>query len=229
MAEEMNVGVAYLTAIKKLSDAESGTAVATAPAQEAPEQPASTVAPANETGSHGNGAYETGSYQGVDKRLSPRYKCDGSVQLAETGCDVYTWAKFTDVSLHGCYVEAQATYPVGTSLSMKMELNGVRLEPKGAVRVNYPYLGMGIAFVDMSEENRERLKSLLSTVTHPRVIVSPAVTSVVPIYGGDAATPIPNPGPAMQSLVKHFQNRYLLTRDDFLSIVARSQSSETKC
>jgi hypothetical protein len=68
------------------------------------------------------------------------------------GCDVHTWAAFTDVSLHGCYVEAQATYPAGAMLPMKLEANGVRLETKGSVRVSYPYLGMGIAF----EECRRR-------------------------------------------------------------------------
>jgi hypothetical protein len=51
--------------------------------------------------------------------------------MREEGCDVRTWATFTDVSLHGCYVEAQATYPVGTVLHMKLETNGLRLEATG--------------------------------------------------------------------------------------------------
>jgi len=50
---------------------------------------------------------------------------------------------------------------------MKMEANGVRFGTKGDVRLNYRYLGMGIAFVDMSEENRAHLRQLLATISDP--------------------------------------------------------------
>jgi hypothetical protein len=66
--------------------------------------------------------------------------------MRELTCDAHTWETFTDISLHGCYVEAQATYPVGTVLQIKLEANGVKVEITGNVRVSYPYLGMGIAF-----------------------------------------------------------------------------------
>ena len=36
---------------------------------------------------------------------------------------------------------------------MKLEANGIRVETKGRVVVNYPYLGMGISFADPSEDN----------------------------------------------------------------------------
>jgi hypothetical protein len=58
---------------------------------------------------------------------------------------------------------------------MKLEANGVRVEGKGRVRVNYPYLGMGIAFMEMSEENVVRLRELLSKISRPTVIMGPGV------------------------------------------------------
>jgi PilZ domain len=220
MADETDAGVAYLTALKRSSGTETATAIAAMPAGEPS---------ARHDGSVTAPAIDGDQYGGSEKRRSPRYKCDGSVELMEDGCDVRTWASFTDVSLHGCYVEAQATYPVRTSLHMKMELNGLRLETNGIVRVTYPYLGMGIAFVDMSEENRERLKGLLNTVTYSRVIVGPGVTSIVPTCGPLGTTPeITNPGAAVQALEEFFQTRHLLTRDDFLKLIAKSQGSETK-
>ena len=54
----------------------------------------------------------------------PVTKCEGSAEVREDGCDVRTWATFTDVSVHGCYVEAQATYPAGTILHLKLEVKG---------------------------------------------------------------------------------------------------------
>jgi hypothetical protein len=133
------------------------------------------------------------------------------------------------VSLHGCYyVEAQATYPVGTPLRMKLEANGFRVETKGTVRVNYPYLGMGIAFVEMSEENRSQLKGLLSTISRPTVVMGPRVASTPPSGGALAAVPlIADPAAALRALADFFENRQTLMRDDFVRILRKSQRTET--
>ena len=137
MAQELNDGVSYLKALKQATGSPSGAAAAPVRAQDkAMETPSTTQ--------------NSESFAGAEKRRSPRYKCEGSAELREDGCDVRTWATFTDVGLHGCYVEAQATYPAGTLLHMKLEVNGVRFEAKGKVRISYPYLGMGIAFEDIS-------------------------------------------------------------------------------
>lgn len=161
---------------------------------------------------------------GAEKRRSPRFKCEGSVQMRELSCDVHTWATFTDVSMHGCYVEAQATYPVGADLHLKMEVNGFKVETQGKVRVSYPYLGMGIAFVDMSEENRARLKEMLASIVRPHMIVGPGVASAIPALTPLQAAPaVSNAGAAMEALTDFFRDRQMLTREDFLRIVKKSQ------
>lgn len=215
MAEAINDGNAHLTALTNASDVGLATTLASSSAHEYAEQQSAATESA---------PVDIVQFKGTEKRRSPRYNCEGSVRLAEEGCDVYTWAKFTDVSLHGCYVDAQATYPVGTSLNMKMELNDARLETKGIVRVNYPYLGMGIAFVDLSEENRYSLKNLLSTVTFSRA-VAPAAASVVSV--ANPADTIRYSGAFAQALMKYFNHNYILTREDFIKILAKNQDVET--
>ena len=166
-------------------------------------------------------------FQGAEKRRSLRYKCAGSVEIREEGRDVHTWATFTDVSLHGCYVEAQATYPAGTVLHLKLEVNGVRIETKGTVRVNYPYLGMGIAFSDTSEENQARLRQMLATISRPCVIMGPGIASSLPADRPLEAVPlITDPGGAVQALVEFFESRQMLMREDFLRILRSSQKKE---
>src|SRR5437899_2797159 len=106
MAQESDEAVAYLRALKQPYGSPAGTAAA--PALE-------------KTAAAGGGTVgkETDhQHQGTEKRRSERYKCEGSVEIQEDGCDVRTWATFTDVSLHGCYVETHATYPVGTPLHL---------------------------------------------------------------------------------------------------------------
>lgn len=202
MAEESNESVAYLRALKQS-------------APENAERPAPSGTPTEQ---------DTQQYTGLEKRRSRRYKCEGSVQIREDGRDFPTWASFTDISLHGCYVEAQATYPAGAVLHMSLEANGIRVETKGTVRVNYPYLGMGIAFVDMSQENQAHLRRMLATITHPCVIMGPGIASTLPATGPlNAAPVISDAAAAVQALMDFFESRQMLMREDFLRIVRKSQ------
>jgi hypothetical protein len=161
MAQEIDDGIAYLRSLKQ-----SASPPAAAPPQEttSPQQAGSQTGVAD-------------GFKASDKRRSPRYKCEGSAELRKEGCDVRTWATFSDISLHGCYVEAQATYPAGTVLQMKLEANGVRVETKGKVRVSYPYLGMGVAFAEMSDESLARLRGLLASLSASAVIMGPGIAS----------------------------------------------------
>jgi hypothetical protein len=211
MAEENNDGSAYLKALRQATDPQSGAAAA--PARE-PERLVNN-APTAQNGE---------SFQGAEKRRSPRYKCEGSAEVREEGCDVRTWSTFTDISLHGCYVEAQATYPAGTQLHMKLEANGIRVEANGKVRISYPYLGMGIAFDEMSDESAGHLKQLLASLSRPCVIMGPGANSPHPSTGPmEAPPPITNPEAAIRALTEHFEIHQILMRDDFLKLLKKSQ------
>jgi len=215
MAQEINESVVYLKALKQ--SVSSGTATAPAHTPDTTSSPPSPL---------GNSEPRDAA---TEKRRSMRYKCDGSVEIREDGREVRTWAAFTDVSLHGCYVEAQATYPVGTLLHMKMDANGVRVEIRGTVRVNYPYLGMGIAFAELSEDNCARLREMLSRVSRPRVIVGPGLASSLPSFGTlEAAHQIANPSAALEALTEFFESRQMLMREDFMRIIRKSQATEKK-
>jgi hypothetical protein len=219
MAQEINDGVNYLRALKQTGNPLAATQAAPAQETEAEEHSGSgaTVADPGER------------FQGAEKRRSRRYQCEGSVEMCEDGCDVRTWATFSDIGLHGCYVEAQATCPVGTVLHMKLEANGVRVETKGSVRVSYPYLGMGVAFGKISEENRARLRELLVTISRPIVIMGPGIASSLPASGPlDAVPLIAEPGAAVQALIEFFESRQMLMREDFLRILRKSQGTDTK-
>ena len=212
MSQEINDGTAYLMALKH-SVAQPADAP---PAQAIEDKPRSSLAlPTTDAGERFNGA---------EKRRAPRYKCEGSAHVREDGCDVHTWVTFTDVSLHGCYVEAQATYPVDTVLYMRLEANGIRFETKGKVRVSYPYLGMGIAFEEMSEENQANLKRLLATISHATVIMGPGIASSLPATSPLSGVPlISNPQAAIQAFTEFFESHQILMRDDFLRILKKSQ------
>ena len=210
MEQETNDGIAYLMALRQATGSQSGAAAA--PALEPNQAIESTPGPPPE------------NFQGPEKRRSARYKCEGSAEVREEGCDVRTWATFTDISLHGCYVEAQATYPAGTLLHMKLEANDSRVETMGRVRVSYPYLGMGIAFEGMSEENTIRLKQLLAGLSRPVAILGPGVTCPHPTTGPiEGLPPVSNPDAAVRALIEHYELHQVLMRDDFIKLLKKTQ------
>ena len=165
MAEEINEGVACLMSLKQSARTPASTAAA----------PAKEIVPPVTDGENLPASSAGNAFKGAEKRRSPRYKCEGSAEVREDGCDGRTWATFTDVSVHGCYVEAQATYPAGTILHLKLEVKGMRVETKGTVRVSYPYLGMGIAFTEISDENATNLRKLVAALSHPCVVMGPGI------------------------------------------------------
>jgi hypothetical protein len=212
MAQERNDGTAYLQALKQADTVSSG-----APAAAAGTRPSSDPAPATA---------DADRHDGVEKRRSPRYKCEGSAEMTEEGCETRAWASFKDISMHGCYVEATSTYAVGTNLVLKLAANGFQVSGKGAVRVNYPYLGMGIAFTEMSQDDRTRLRSLLQAITRPSVILGPGAAAVAsPASLREPVPVISNPAAAVQALIQVFEKRQMLLRDEFVRILRNSEAT----
>lgn len=211
MAQESDQGVAYLLALKQSAQAAQADSEGVAP------------------GSEEQSAVGIEQYEGANKRRTPRYKCEGSIEIREEGCDVRTWATFTDISLYGCYVEAQATYPVGTILNMKLDANGMRVETRGNVRVNYPYLGMGIAFVAITDDNETRLREMLASISRGSAVTAPGMPSTLPAQTPLISVPtITDPGAAIQQLVEFFDHRQMLMREDFLRILRKSQAKDPR-
>jgi hypothetical protein len=227
MDDENDAGAAYLAALRQSSAQPSSPQAAGAAPARAPDAlpPAETqagdVVPPGRT--------DSGS---ADKRRSPRYKCTGSARMQEIGSTVATWATFADISMHGCYVETAVPLHVGAVLGLKLDANGFRVEATGEVRVVYPGLGMGISFTKMSDEDRGRLRELVRSISSPSVIV-PALTQgsrVGPRSPSSAAPPrsevlpaVANPGATLQAILKFFEDRHVMGREEFLRILRMSQ------
>jgi len=157
-----------------------------------------------------------------ERRRSPRYKCEGSAEFRVGGTNVRTWGTFTDLSLNGCYVEMTATFPVGAMVDLGLELNGWRAEVRGEVRVCYPFLGIGIAFREVSDENRQRRQEMVrSLLPAARLgISSPVAVSTVNPPGSPVVV---NPAAASRAVVEFFEGRQLQTKTEFLQLPRASQ------
>lgn len=71
-------------------------------------------------------------------------------------------ARVTDLSEGGCYIDSLSKVQVGEVLKLKLKLpNGDWLELIGEVAHQAPPLGFGLRFVNISDEQTEKLRSLL--------------------------------------------------------------------
>lgn len=204
-----NLGAAYLRSLK---DGEHTDTVS---------PPTETIAQG--TPAAGGTTSSISSWGGQERRRSTRYKCNGSAEFRLANTDIRTWGTLTDVSLHGCYVEMMQTSPTGTLVDLVLKANGIRIEVKGEVRVSYPFLGMGIIFTEITQEEQHHLQQLLesfSQAAHAPVLAqeSPgnAPSETLPVIVDATAV--------LSSILKFFQTRSVLTRRDFTDLIRKTQS-----
>ena len=168
-----------------------------------------------------NGAATAGP-QFKDRRQSPRLRCSGSVEFRAQGSDVCMWGTLTDVSLHGCYVEMNATFPVGTKVGLVLKSFGIQIHTSGTVRATYPFLGMGISFAEMEPLEHLQLRQLLDALSG-RETVSPVRpeedTGTKDILGSGS------PKALIEEIADFFQKKQLLSRAEFYQIAKRVRRS----
>jgi PilZ domain-containing protein len=160
-----------------------------------------------------------------ERRRYARYTCAGSVEMRKEWSSVSTWGTFTDISLGGCYVELQATFPPETNMELNLELEGIRVHAKAVVRVTYPFLGMGLAFTVLSKEDDARLHEMISRLAGPPRPAVDAGRSQPSKPAVDANLPIiTDPVAALDALTRYFETNAQLPRDVFLDLIRRSQA-----
>ena len=83
----------------------------------------------------------------------------------------------------------------------------------------YPFLGMGIAFREVSEENRARVREMVASV---------AAESGCPIVGSteparaDVTTSISNAATVVQALTQLFETKTSMSREEFHQFVRQA-------
>jgi|SRR5215213_237483 len=78
-------------------------------------------------------------------------------------------ARVTDLSEGGCYVDSLGEAQIGEVLSFKLQLpNSQWLDLSGEVAHQTPPLGFGLRFVNLTDEQCEKLRLLLDHLQPPQ-------------------------------------------------------------
>jgi hypothetical protein len=157
-----------------------------------------------------------------ERRQSPRLRCSGSAEFRTEASDVRIWGTVTDVSLHGCYVEMNTTFPIGTKVDLVLKSFGIRIETPGTVRASYPFLGMGICFAEIEPAQQLQLKQLLAALAG-RSAVSNGM-SAQENHMKDTLRSA-DPKAFLDGITEFFQKNQTLSRDEFHQIAKRVRRS----
>jgi PilZ domain-containing protein len=155
----------------------------------------------------------------TERRRSPRFRCSGSAEFRPEGSDVRMWGTLTDISLHGCYVEMNSTFPVDTRVSLTIEALGVRVRVQATVRVSYPFLGMGMCFSEIEPGQQLQLEHLLAAVSGQS---SPSAPTATPVAHSPHSLADVDAKTMLDELAQFFRSNHLLSRAEFYRIAKRA-------
>jgi len=158
-----------------------------------------------------------------ERRRNPRYKCEGSAPFRVEGTNVRTWGTFTDLSCSGCYVELKATFPTGAIIDLELigtERRARASEGRGARKLSLSRDGRRLPRPDNGKSNADPGDDRLdppaplrrSVGMEPETAVHPASMPI-----------ILNPAAALQALADFFEGQTLLSKDEFIRLLRKSQ------
>jgi hypothetical protein len=72
--------------------------------------------------------------------------------------------RVTDLSPGGCYLTTTSPFPRGTNVSLLIKTANLEIRAKGFVLVAHPESGMGVEFLQKTDEQRNQAKRLFTTL-----------------------------------------------------------------
>lgn len=130
--------------------------------------------------------------------------------------------RLTDLSLGGCYLEMTSPFPVRTKVVLAMEIEQLRVEVEGVVRVMHPETGMGVEFTRTTGDQRTHVENFIQTLMNSNGVV-PALV-VKPEGMEDGGPQPPAPSESEDPLLDLFHGKTNLSTEDFLNELRKQRS-----
>lgn len=96
-----------------------------------------------------------------DRRQCARFKCFISALVRTRDSQLPLCGQLTDISQGGCYVQTPQPLPIGAKVNLELLMKIANLHGDGVVCSSHPGRGMGIKFVETSNEYRDQLRQFV--------------------------------------------------------------------
>jgi len=90
-----------------------------------------------------------GNRSEADRRRTPRYPFVATAEIVEISSGTRMYARVSDLSLYGCYLDMSNPLPSGAHVFVKIFTDADFFEAEASVVYSQPNLGVGLAFRDV--------------------------------------------------------------------------------
>jgi hypothetical protein len=107
--------------------------------------------------------------QWTKQRSALRCQLVASAEVTDLHSGTRLSARISELSVGGCYVDALTPFPEGTMVRLRITRDQGAFESTGKVVYTHANFGMGVAFADVTMEQRSILESWIAEiVSQPR-------------------------------------------------------------
>jgi hypothetical protein len=124
--------------------------------------------------------------QGDERRKNGRFGVSASADMLELRTRTHLSGRASDLGAGGCYIDTVSPFPVGTSLTIKLVSGNRSVAAKAAVVSAPAGMGMGLAFTEISADQKENLSAWLRELSGELTEEQTAADADVP-YPQEAA------------------------------------------
>jgi hypothetical protein len=143
-----------------------------------------------------------------ERRVAERKPFSGSAEILDVGGGTRMTGRVADLSAEGCYVDTLNPLPADTPVRVKITWDGAVFAAAGTVRNCQPGMGMGLAFQDVENAEREILRSWLGDAAPP---------ALSDAFAGDARPP--SADRITRHLIEMLRKKQILTDHDVTALL----------
>jgi hypothetical protein len=157
-----------------------------------------------------------------NRRNGQRHPCAGVADVLQDGKRT-GWGKVTDISLSGCYIETVHPYSPGAEVMLRLTLAGTQLEVGARVVWTTPQVGMGMAFLIVSADERIKIAEMNDEIA--AAYAMPAVQAATDPQLGAGAIHIETAAAAeiLPKIIQHINEKGAITRQELINLVKAMQ------
>jgi len=143
-----------------------------------------------------------------------------SAELLEPRTSTRLNGRVSDLGMGGCYIDTVSPFPVGTSLLLNLTSQNHNVRAKANVVYAHPGMGMGLAFAEITANQRENLSAWLREL-NGETPKEPAASAAIASQAQQASVPEPQAGAknaalrdVLQELVSLLGSKRVLGEDE---------------
>lgn len=160
--------------------------------------------------------------EAIERRSSPRKPIIASAQVVEVDSGARLRARSCDLVVQGCYIDTINPFPPGTLVRIRLEKGGATFDSRGKVVYRQVGLGMGIAFLDVTNENHLILEQWLSLSGTPEDPFEASVSSVKLGHPRHAPEKHADHNDQFVELIQMLNRKGVLTETDVVALMRQT-------